>query len=357
MSGRTSTAEKVKIPKMNMAPSKAKEKISKQEITIKVIDYSETEFDEKPLKCAEDCFLYRDTNSITWIDIEGVHDAAVIEKIGAHFGLHSLVMEDITNVDQRPKMEEFDNYIFISMKMLSYQEQTQQVQVEHCSLILGDKYVISFQEGLEGDVFDSLRNKLRSGRGKLRKSGSDFLVYSMVDMVIDNYFLILENLGEKIENLENESLNRPDTTTLKNIYRMKREMMFLRKAVWPMREIVNGITHSENKLINKTSDVHLRDIYDHTIQVIDTVELYREMLGSMLDIYLSSVSYKMNGIMKVLTIISTIFIPLTFVTSIYGMNFEFMPELKWKYGYLMVWIIMISAIVFMMYFFKKKKWF
>ena len=183
------------------------------------------------------------------------------------------------------------------------------------------------------------------------------LVYSLVDMVTDNYFLILENLGDKIEDLENEAITKPDSSILRQIYRMKREMMFMRKAVWPVREIINYMYHSENGLIHKETNIYLRDVYDHTVQIIDTIELYRDMLAGMLDIYLSSVSYKMNAVMKVLTIIATIFIPLTFITSIFGMNFEYMPELHWKYGYAMVWGIMVSAVGFMMYYFKKMKWF
>jgi magnesium transporter len=328
-----------------------------KKVVIKIIDFNETEFEERPLDQAEECFMYKDKKSVTWIDVEGVHDTKTIEKIATHFGLHPLVMEDIANTQQRPKMEEFDDYIFVVIKMLRYNQTKQLIEAEHLSIVMGNNFVITFQEGLEGDVFDGIRERLRQGKGRTRKSGSDFLVYSMLDMVTDSYFVILESLGDKIEDLENEAILKPEASVVGGIYRMKREMMLMRKAVWPVREIINSISHSENNLIQKSTQIYLRDVYDHTIQIIDTIELYRDMLAGMLDIYLSSISYKMNSVMKVLTIIATIFIPLTFVTSIYGMNFEFMPELKWKYGYLMVWGIMLTGIGFMLYYFKKKQWF
>lgn len=328
-----------------------------QNVVFNIISYSENGFEEKTALTPEECFEYRDKKAITWINIEGVHKVDILEKIGLHFGVHTLTLEDIANTQQRPKVEEFDSYLFVALKMLVYNSANGLVESEHLSIVFGANFVLTFQEGREGDVFNSLRFRLRNAKGKIRKLGSDFLAYSMIDVVTDNYFIILENLGEKIEEIENTAITNPDSSTLKEIYRMKREMMLMRKAVWPVREIINNISHSENDLIQKYTLMYLRDVYDHTIQIIDTIELYRDMLAGMLDIYLSSVSYKMNSVMKVLTIIATIFIPLTFVTSIYGMNFEFMPELKWKYGYAMVWTIMLTGIGFMLFYFKRKKWF
>jgi magnesium transporter len=331
------------------------EKLS--DVAIRIFDYNDENFEERPLSCAEECFAYKDKNSITWIDVDGLEKPEIIEKIGTHYGLHPLVMEDIANVDQRPKVEEFDDYIFLVLKMLSFDIETNHIIIEHVSVIIGKNFVITFQEGAKGDVFDTIRQRIRHGKGKIRKLNSDFLAYSLIDMIVDNYFLILENIGDKIEDVEQEVMTKPDTSTLRQIYRLKREMMYIRKAIWPVREMVNSLFHSESGLIHKTTHIYLRDVYDHAIQIIDTIEMNRDMLAGMLDIYLSSVSYRMNAVMKVLTIISTIFIPLTFVTSIYGMNFEFLPELKWEYGYFMVWGIMLCISGMMIYYFKRMKWF
>jgi magnesium transporter len=216
--------------------------------------------------------------------------------------------------------------------------------------------VISFQEGKEGDVFNPVRERIRSGKGLIRKMGSDYLVYSLIDTIVDNYFLILENLGEKIELLEEELTAHPTTTTIREIQKFKNEMIFLRRVVWPLREVVSCLGRKESALIKETTEVYLRDVYDHTVQVMDTIEVYREMLSGMVDIYLSSVSNRLNSVMKVLTIIATIFMPLTFIAGIYGMNFKYMPELEWRWGYPAVWLIVIIIGVSMLVYFKKKKW-
>jgi len=228
---------------------------------------------------------------------------------------------------------------------------------EQVSLILGPNFVISFQEeGKEGDLFEVVRERLRSSKGKLRKMGADYLLYALLDAIVDGYFVILERLGERIEVLEEELLANPSQLTLQNIHTMKREMIFLRKSVWPLREVISGLQRGESPLITETTGPYLRDVYDHTIQVIDAVESFRDMLAGMLDIYLSSISNRLNEVMKLLTIIATIFIPLTFIVGVYGMNFKLMPELEWRWGYPAVWLVMVVVAGLMLAFFRRKRW-
>jgi magnesium transporter len=229
-------------------------------------------------------------------------------------------------------------------------------EVEQVSLILGPNFVISFQEGKKGDVFNPVRERIRGGKGLIRKMGADYLAYSLLDTIVDNYFLILEKLGERVELLEEELMVHPTTKTLQEIQKFKSEMIFVRRAVWPLREVIMGLSRKESPLIKETTEIYLRDVYDHTVQVMDTIEVYREMLSGMLDIYLSSVSNKLNAVMKVLTIIATIFMPLTFIAGIYGMNFKYMPELEWRWGYPAVWLIVVIIGISMSVYFRKKKW-
>jgi magnesium transporter len=294
--------------------------------------------------------------TVTWINVEGLHQVEILEKLGECYGFHPLVLEDILNTDQRPKMEDYGDYLYVVLKMLSLQGQKNEIVTEQVSILLGSNFVISFQEGGEGDVFNSIRDRIKNGKGRIRKMGADYLAYALLDAVVDNYFIILEKLGEKIELLEEELVTRPTSHTLNLIHHMKREMIFLRKAVWPLREVVGGLERAETSLFKEATRIYLRDIYDHTIQVIDTVETFRDMVSGMLDIYLSSVSNRLNSVMKVLTIIATIFMPLTFLAGIYGMNFKYMPELEWRWGYPFIWLIMIGIGVFMLIYFRKKKW-
>jgi magnesium transporter len=322
---------------------------------ITILDYDETQFQQREVKEVEECFLFRETPTVTWINVDGLHDIDVIEKIGKHFDMHPLILEDIVNTQQRPKMEEFEKYIYIVLKMLYYDEETEGTQVEQVSLILGENYVISFQER-EGDIFNPVRERIRNGKGRIRKMGPDYLAYALLDAVVDHYFTILEKDGEKVEILEDDVIKDPNPDTFQDIHKLKRDMIFLRRSVWPLRELINGLERVETALIRKSTRIYLRDIYDHTIQVIDTLETYRDMLSGMHDTYLSSVSNRMNEVMKVLTIIATIFIPLTFIAGIYGMNFEFMPELKWHWAYFTVWGVIAVIAVLMVIFFKRKKW-
>jgi len=307
-------------------------------------------------KTPEECLPFKDKTNVTWINVDGIHEAETIEKMGQMFSLHPLLLEDIMNTDQRPKMESYDDYLFIVLKTLFYDEKEKSTITEQISIVLGTNYVISFQEQ-ESNVFGPVTERLKNSKGKIRKMGADYLAYSLIDMIIDNYFIILEKFGERVDDLEVQLVTSPKTQILRSIQELKKKMIFLRRSVWPLREVISGMERGESSLIHPSTYVYLRDIYDHTIQAIDTIETYRDMLSDMLDIYLSSVSNKLNEVMKVLTVIATIFIPLTFIVGVYGMNFEHMPELKWRWGYPSIWLLMISIGVFMAFYFRKKKWF
>ena len=326
-----------------------------EKVRIRIIDYDEAQFEEKEAKTVEECFPFKDTPTVTWINIDGLHDIEIIEKIGKHFGLHPLLLEDILNTEQRPKMEDHEDYLFIVLKMLYYDEEKHDITAEQVSIILGSNFVISFQER-EGDVFKFIRERIRNGKGRIRKVGSDYLAYALVDAIVDNYFIILEKLGEKIEEMEEELVTNPTPETLQTIHHLKRGMIFLRKSVWPLREVISALERGEPTLIHESTGIYLRDLYDHTIQVIDSIETFRDMVSGMLDIYLSSVSNKMNEVMKVLTIIATIFIPLTFIAGIYGMNFQYMPELGWRWGYPAVWFVIGTILIVMVVYFRRKRW-
>lgn len=322
---------------------------------ITVLDYDGENFLEKEARKVEECFAFRDTATVTWINVDGVSDPKVIEAIGAHFGLHPLILEDIMTTSQRPKLEDLGDMIYLVVRMLEYDEAKGEIGTDQLSLVVGKNFVLSFQE-ITGDMFDTVRERIRKGKGRIRKMGPDYLAYALLDAVVDHYFVVLEKLGERIETLEEDLLLDPRRETLHQIHGLKREMIYLRKSVWPLREVVAGLERVESPLIQASTNIFLRDVYDHTIQVIDNVETFRDMLSGMLDMYLSSLSNRMNEVMKVLTIISTIFIPLTFIVGVYGMNFEHMPELKWGHGYYLIWGIMLALGLTMVFFFKKKKW-
>lgn len=328
-------------------------KTEKAKITL--IDYDENNFFEKEPETIDECFRYKDKKSVTWINIDGLHDVELVEKIGQQFNLHPLVLEDILNTGQRPKTEDLDDYFFVVLKMLTYEDAKKMIESEQVSLVFSKNFVISFQEK-PGDVFESIRNRIRNGKGRIRKMNADYLAYVLIDAIVDNYFSILEKIGDRVEDLEEELLQDSGTETMQRIHSLKREMLFLRKSVWPFREAINALVRSESKIIQKTTMVYLKDVYDHTIQVIDTAETFRDMISGMLDVYLSTVSNKMNEVMKVLTIFAAIFIPLTFIAGVYGMNFQNMPELGWNLGYPMALMIMLLVGIVMLFYFKRKKW-
>jgi len=326
-----------------------------EKIKITIMDYDETQFQVRETETLEECYPFKDRPTIIWINIDGIHEIETLEKLGDCFGLHPLTLEDILNTDQRPKIEDYGEYIFIVLKMLYPDDETGEILAEQVSLVLGKNFVISFQER-EGDIFNSVRERIRNGKGRIRKMGADYLVYSLLDSIVDNYFIILEKLGERIELLEEKLITKPVPETINLIHKLKREMIFLRRSVWPLREVIGSIERGESSLIKGSTNIYLRDVYDHTIQVIDTIETFRDILSGMLDIYLSSVSNRLNAVMKVLTIIATIFMPLTFIAGIYGMNFKYMPELEWRLGYPVILLIMVSIGVLMLVSFRKKKW-
>ena len=329
-------------------------KIEKVKITI--IDYDETHFQQQEVSAVEECFPFKDKPTVTSINIDGIHQVDVIEQIGKHFDLHPLILEDIVNTGQRPKYEDFGHYLFLVLKMLFCEGENCRIEPEQVSVILGKNFVISFQER-EGDVFNPIRERIKNARGRIRKMRADYLAYALVDSVIDSYFGILESIGENIEKAEEALLGNPTPHILHQIHALKREMIFLRKSVWPLREVISGLERGESSLIQKSSRIYLRDVYDHTIQVIDTIETFRDVLSGMLDLYLSSISNKMNEVMKVLTIFASIFIPLTFIAGVYGMNFKYIPELEWSWGYPLVWGIMLIVTIVMVSYFRRKKWF
>jgi magnesium transporter len=287
--------------------------------------------------------------------VEGVHDVEIIRHLGERFALHPLVLEDIVNTGQRPKIEDYDDYLFIVLRMLR-PTGGGEFTSEQLSMILGPSYLFTFQEGLQGDVFDMVRERLRNNKGKGRAMGADYLAYALIDAIVDSYFSVLEDLGERIVNLEEELTLAPDTTTLHEINNIKKEIIFLRKAVWPLREAVSFLERGDSHLLSPATRLYFRDVYDHTVQVIDTVETYRDLLSGMLDLYLSSISNRTNEIMKFLTVIGTIFMPLTFLVGVYGMNFKHMPELEWHNGYFMLWGLMIGLSIAMIIYFRRKRW-
>jgi magnesium transporter len=329
-------------------------KVEKTRIT--VIDYDESGYIEKEVGSVEECFPFKETSTVTWINVDGVQEATIIEKLGTHFDIHPLVLEDIMTTSQRPKTEDLGNLVFVVLRMIECEQDGTGLTADQLSLILGPNFVLSFQE-TPGDCLGPVRQRIRGGKGRIRKLGPDYLAYAIIDAVVDNYFFVLEKLGEKIDGLEENLIAEPRRELLHEIHALKREMIDLRKAVWPLREVVSGLERMDSPLIKKTTNVFLRDLYDHTIQVIDTVESFREILSSMLETYLSSVSNRMNEVMKVLTIISTIFIPITFVAGVYGMNFKYFPEIGWPWGYAFFWAIVLAAVGGMFVFFRKRKWF
>lgn len=326
------------------------------EVIISITEYDQSILKTYQAKTVEECVSCKFSDVNSWINIDGVHNVEIIKSIGEQFGLHPLTLEDILNTEIRPKIEVFESYMLIIVKMLRYNITKREIEAEQVSMVLGDNYVLSFQENRKGDVFDSIRLRIANPNGRHRKSGPDYLVYSLLDAIVDHYFIVLERIGEKLEDLEEEITGSPSHQVLKNLYALKQELIFMRRSIWPLREIVSSLEREETILIKKDIRKYIRDIYDHTIQVIDTAESFRDSSGSLLDLYLSSVSNRTNDVMKVLTMISTIFMPLTFIAGVYGMNFENMPELTWRYGYFGILGLMAISIIVMLLWFRRKKW-
>ena len=326
-----------------------------EKVRIDMVGYDKDGVERKSDIPASECRALIGRFNVVWFNITGVHDVDVIGEFGKGMGFHPLLMEDIVHTGQRPKLEDFGEYLFVVLKMLRYDTEAGGLHVEQVSLIIGPGYVISFQE-TKGDVFDPVRERIQKGKGKLRTLGSDYLAHALMDSIIDNYFVILERFGEITEELQDAVLSEPTPETLKAIHETKRDALFLRKSVWPLREAIRSLEGSESTLMTPAVAPYLRDLYDHTIQVIDGVETIREMISGIMDVYLTNVSNRMNEVMKVLTVIATIFIPLTFIVGVYGMNFKYMPELDWPWAYPLVWLIMVGIGVVMVVLFRKKMW-
>ena len=331
------------------------------DVSIDILDYTDTKLAEHKVSTAEEAFPFRDSKTTTWINCNGIYRTDLIEKLGAHFHLHPLLLEDLVNTGHRPKFEENPESIFIVLKMLQYDEGNQTIVSEQVSLVFSKTIVMSFQER-EGDVFGDVRNRLARTTPRVRFMNADYLAYALMDAIIDHYFVVLEHLGERIEDLEDRLMEDPQPEHLTTIRNLKREMLSMRRAVWPLREILSGLDRSESKLIHPDTRPYLRDLYEHVIQVIDNVETYRETASSLQDIYLSSLSNRMNEVMKVLTIIATIFIPLGFIAGVYGMNFDRsispfnMPELGLPFGYVAFWGLVLVVALGLVWFFRRRKW-
>jgi magnesium transporter len=329
---------------------------STAEVVISLIEYDETQLAERTLTDIEECYESADGQQVAWINVDGLHDVDLIEKMGNHFKIHPLAMEDVVSTMQRPKVEEYDGHFFVIMRMLDFDPESEVLTSEQVSLIVGERFLFSFQER-QGDVFEPVRLRLRTAKGKIRGRGADYLAYSLIDAVVDHYFRILEMVGDRIEELEDDVLTNMAPASMHRIHHLRREMLILRRAVWPLREAIGLLYRGEVRMVQEETRLFLRDAHDHCVQVIDTVETLREVLTGSMELYMSGVSNRLNEVMKVLTVISTIFIPLSFFAGVYGMNFEYMPELGFRWGYPILMAAMAAAAAGMLWYFRRKGWF
>lgn len=337
-------------------------KVSDELIKISVLDYDQTFAAQKELTSVSECRSLLSSESITWINIDGLHDIEIISQLGTMFTIHPLTIEDILNTQQRAKIDIFDDHIYVVAKMLTRVAAGGEIETEQISMVVGENYVLTFQEK-QGDIFDCVRKRIMEGKGRIRQCRSDYLMYSLIDTIIDGYFFVLEGVDEQIERLDDGVFSSPSPEVLNQIHSLKRETAYLRKSIWPLREVVLSLTRQDSPLIFDSTVIYLNDLYDHSIQVIESIDTSREILSSTLEVYLSTVSNKMNEVMKVLTVFAVIFIPLTFISSIYGMNFNTekspfnMPELNWYFGYPFAIGMMLVITITMLLYFKRKKWF
>lgn len=323
---------------------------------VEIINYSKDRYNKIETTKVEDAFHFKKSDQVTWINVNGLNNTSEIEKLGGHYELHPLTLEDIVNTNHRPKIDEFDDYLFIVLKMLYYKNDDELIY-EQVSLVVGKTYVLTFQEA-DGDVFNDLRDRISSGKGRIRGLGSDYLMYAILDAVVDHYLTVIDALGDVIEDMEDRVFegSSDSNQTPTKIQALKREILKIRRSVFPMRDVIKHLDNIDHPIVDIKTHNFLRDLYDHIIQVNEYIEMYREMIWSMLDMYMTLISNKMNEVMKVLTIIATIFIPLTFIAGIYGMNFDNMPELHYRYSYFILLGIMFGIFVMMLIYFRKKKW-
>ncbi|MBC7880276.1 MAG: magnesium/cobalt transporter CorA [Anaerolineae bacterium] len=330
---------------------------------IELIDYRDVEAVRIPIEKPEDCIPYLDMASVSWVDVRGLGSEDILRRIGQVFHLHPLALEDVVNVPQRPKVEEYAEQIVLITRMVIANQDSEGFTSEQVSFVLGKNYLLTIQEEPKRDCFERVRERICQNKGSIRKHGPDYLAYALIDAIIDGFFPVLERYGELIEELEDEVVDKPTRQTLEKIHNVRRELLSLRRAIWPQRDAINTLIRDGSDMISPDVLIYLRDCYDHSVQILDMVETYRELASSLMDIYLSSVSNRMNEIMKVLTIISTIFIPLTFIVGVYGMNFNTekspysMPELNWYWGYPLCWLIMLTIALSLLFYFWKRGWF
>lgn len=331
-------------------------------VRVQIYDYDAKHLEEVELTHLEVCASYRDRDTVTWINVDGVHDTEVISRIGEMFDIHPLTLEDIVSTNQRPKMEEYPSYVYVVVQMLHYDHQTALLEAEQVSIVFGEGFLISFQEANQGDVFDPVRKRLRENRGFIRTAGADYLAYSLLDVIVDFYMDILENLGEHMESLEDLVTTDPRPEVMRQINQMRHRVVFLRRSIWPLRDVITALERSDLPFITPETDLFFRDVYDHTVRTVEMIEAEREILASLTDLYISTLSHRMNEIMKILTAIATFFLPLTFIAGIYGMNFDpdtsplNMPELRWFYGYPFSLALMALVALSMYIFFRRKGW-
>lgn len=325
------------------------------ECRITLIDYSREGIEEQTVSSIEELLPYKDRDTVTWVTIEGLKNVTLIESIGIAFNIHPLVLEDILNTHQRPKFEEYDNYLYIVLKGLSLGDERLSVYYEQISIIVLDNFIFTFKE-VQDDLFGPINKRLKNDKGKIRSLGTDYLTYAILDMIVDQNFVLLETLDEFLDSVEDELLTNPTTKTLTHIQKIKRELISIRRSVLPVRDLLNAMLRSDSPLIHERVHIYLRDVHDHALRISESIESYRDILSGLLDIYVSSVSNKMNEIMKILTVFASIFIPLTFIAGIYGMNFEYMPELKWKWAYPALWVSFITIPIVLLVYFRKKRW-
>ncbi|MCX7598764.1 MAG: magnesium/cobalt transporter CorA [Armatimonadetes bacterium] len=321
---------------------------------VSVVEYNAEEFGEWEVERIEGLGT-PENGKIRWIDVQGLADAGAVQALCDSLGLHPLVAEDVLDTGERTKLDVFADHFFLVVDTFYYPDGDSELLSDQVSIIVFANLVVTFQEGCV-DAFGPVRERLRADRGHLRARGADYLAYALLDTLVDRYFVTLEELGERIEALEDELAHKPDPESLRAIHRLRGDTALVRKSVWPLRAVLNALVRGESSLVQAPTTIYLRDVYDHTVEIIETTETFREVLSTMLDIYLSSVSNRLNEIMKFLTIIATVFIPLTFIVGIYGMNFRYMPELEWPWGYPMVWAVMVTAAMWMLYYFRKKRW-
>lgn len=329
--------------------------VPSEDVEIILISYSQDEYEEKQAESMDECLNHIGNRDVTWIRVVGTPNAELLTDIGEKFGFHPLALEDIMSADQRPKVEDFDDHVFITVRLPQGLESAPSVDMKQVNIFLGANFVMTIHD--VGDTFEPVRRRIEENRGKIRKMGADYLAYALIDMAVDQYFPTMESIEAQIESIEEELQKKPSAGIVRKIRKTKRELFIIRSSVWPMREVVSSLQREELNLIADTTRLYLRDVYDHTIQIADIIESYRDILSEMLNVYLSLTANSTNEVMKVLTIFATIFIPLTFIVGVYGMNFEFMPELKWRPAYFIIHGLMIAVVLTMLRFFRKRKWF